>query len=124
MKYKFRAWDTVMRDWVPMGLNCISEQVFIVATGRSGGFTIDTFDSEAHRFIVMQFIGLHDKNGKEMYGGDIVEGNHGVKAIIEWSQEFGRWSMRWSDGSTTPISWHVRNATVIGKVHEHSDLLK
>ena len=88
-------------------------------------YNIEVLDGkDDNPFIYSQFIGQHDKNGKEIYEGDIVEGNHGVKAIIEWTQEFGRWSMRWSDGSTTPISWHVRNATVIGKVHEHSDLLK
>jgi len=125
MKYKFRLWD--VRE------NIMSEPRELTYEGRWWGRTIDIDNhrlvepcgEDNKNYIVMQFTGLHDKNGStDIYGGDIVEGEHGVKAIIEWTQEFGRWSMRWSDGSTTPISWHVKHATVIGNVHENPDLLK
>ena len=73
--------------------------------------------------IIMLGTGLKDRMGKEIYEGDVLEGNNGIKAIIEWTQEFGRWSMRWSDKSTTPISWHVKHAIVIGNIHENPELL-
>ncbi len=70
---KFRVWDTVMRSWIPMGLNEISELVFMEKSDRDGGFIINTFDSEANRFIVQQFTGLLDCNGQEVYEGDIMQ---------------------------------------------------
>ena len=114
---KFRAWDKKTKNMVPV------DEIRFSLGGQIKGikWVVNEVESRivlAEEMIIMLGTGLKDRVGKEIYEGDIVEGKHGVKAIIEWTQEFGRWSMRWSDGSTTPISWHVKHAIVIGNIHE------
>ena len=123
---KFRAWDTVMKDWVPMGLNSISELVFIAVGKQPGRFTIDTFDSEAERFILMQFTGLKDKNGKEIYEGDVIQNLIGTAGEIMFSQTingyFTGFGVQYKD---TKSHWGINplECEVIGNVHEHPSLL-
>lgn len=75
-------------------------------------------------YEVMQFTGLHDKNGKEIYEGDICRVDHLDKRYkpsneqISWDKTEG-WSV--GCGSTTEVHW---SHEVIGDIYQNPELLE
>lgn len=84
--------------------------------------------------IFMQFTGLHDKNGKEIYEGDIVmcydwgyykeESNRTVICVstVEWCKGEAAWTLSPdpTDGDRYDL---FRILDVIGNIHENPELL-
>lgn len=79
--------------------------------------------------IVMQFTGIINNQGQEIYEGDIIETPFGIKNKVFW------YNHRWCYGNQfnkdgTPITWIEFNARndkenkVIGNIFQHPDLLK
>ena len=69
--------------------------------------------------ILMQYTGLKDKNGKEIYEGD----------IINWTTEDVNDVVRFKDGTfmigdVCSFNVSVSNLEVIGNIYENPDLLK
>ena len=92
---KFRIWDIENKEMLKV------QELDFEPTFYGGRIAIrpdqynDYFDTED--MILMQYTGLHDKNGKELYEGDIVKiTNKNSKVIsmkpiiadIEWSEEY------------------------------------
>jgi len=76
------------------------------------------------RYILMQYTGLKDKNGKEIYEGDIVEFHYGSLGSFREEIIFndgGFWILR-KDGSNFMPSIEFRE--VIGNIYENKDLLQ
>lgn len=98
------------------------ERYFI--TQFSGNYT---FEHEVDPATVGQYTGLKDKNGREIYEGDIIGGSNG--SINGWEWPF-KSEIKWNDeecGFNPPIlgymdSTHYYN--VLGNIHDNPDLLK
>jgi uncharacterized phage protein (TIGR01671 family) len=81
--------------------------------------------------VAMQFTGLSDKNGKEIYEGDIIR-----SMPNDFEPEYsGCWSVIFSDGTfkadrtddqgeTWIPYWTEGQIEIIGNIYEHPDLLK
>ena len=113
---KFRAWDKVVKQMkyydAPMKLTFSSGEIF--------GYFIPKQEE------LMQFTGLHDKNGKEIWEGDIFGNIPQLRCVIEW--ENCRFIFKFLDPKIEKRNlmfndW-ARKSEVIGNIYENPELLK
>lgn len=107
---KFRAWDTERNKMVePFELGSVS---------AGDGYGIN--------WIPTQFTGLHDKNGKEIYEGDVIqclasEGSVVAAVVFEPAHGYG---LRDAKGDWQGYLGRKDRPTVIGNIYENPELIK
>ena len=111
---KFRAWDDkgMVMQYVSLNtlLEGFADDCPFVPNDESPGI--------ADWQPIMQYTGLKDKNGVEIYEGDIIKELHqgGEIGVIEWV-DHGFWFMK----GTGPCMPYERE--VIGNIYENKELL-
>ncbi len=85
---------------------------------------------------VMQYIGLKDIHGKDIYAGDILsvinpDGGREKDCIVEWDEQGGCYSYEPEGGygnfEISTIGWAMSmgyDFEVIGNIYEHPEILK
>lgn len=131
---KFRAWDG-KKMFAVQGL-VFEYQKPTVIENIGENYKEDT-DAKA----LMQFTGLNDKNGKEVYEGDFIRMKQQTWAYaehlmqVQWSEEYASFqamvvsTLGHLDGTAkvgTPYSMSVatKHGEVIGNIYENPELLK
>ena len=131
---KFRAWDRKNKEMRP-----VQDLRFDIDYGLKE-INLDTYVFFKERFNdieLMQYIGLKDKDGKEIYEGDIIKMKHPIIAVGLYSNkqtdtgeihevtgkvEYRR-SCFWC-GDELLLGLIKTEFEVIGNIYENSELLK
>jgi uncharacterized phage protein (TIGR01671 family) len=112
---KFRAWDKHKKEMYEVP-----------------DWDIGTVLNPQCNYIPMQFTGLYDKNGKEIYEGDILNitnryDDYEIYASIEWDNEEARWGYCKKDGDDVEVGSlydiGANEYEVIGNIYENPNLI-
>lgn len=123
---KFRAWDK----------ECYQKELAMCGWEEMFKVTINGIFKN-NRYELMQYTGLHDKNGKEIYEGDIVsyqfESMFGfgkkkvIYTVIFEDGQFSTTHLKFND--KTSLAWYrlhqkEMDIEVIGNIYENPELIE
>lgn len=95
----------------------------------NAGLSFSAFYTHEHlRFL--QYTGLKDKKGNEIYEGDILSAFYGTQlAEVKWNNEYGLYEVTLqvsggSEASEELLGNHLNAVEVIGNIYENPELLE
>jgi YopX protein len=116
---KFRVWCNTTKHFTDIPFySCSGGQLLWHHTVNE--ITISNIDEGDYE--VQQFTGLKDKNGKEIYEGDVITGYFDMgpagmtinTAIVRWTNKEG---YQW-------VYWDLNSIEVVGNIFDNLELLK
>lgn len=131
---KFRAWDKKEKMMFFIG----NEKPYYSCEHQNWCFNVDfnqkeevenrlTWDVNSDDWEIMQYTGLKDKNGKEIYEGDIIKcKSYTTEKIFTWPNVLGMTGCGCHDGwgYEIPDEMEEGNIKIIGNIYENPELLK
>jgi uncharacterized phage protein (TIGR01671 family) len=121
---KFRAWDKTMNVMEPVCELSFADdgQLLGVRLGNSES-SVGFYNFSDATVELMQFTGLKDKNGKEIYEGDLVKGDNG-RAFEVRNNGLSFYAFYLTERTALDLVKEETYYEVIGNIWEHLDLLK
>ena len=115
---KFRAWDKNNKEIYehPFGYIEFYKDSLVV------GFDDGDLKLEGDDVILMQYTGLKDKQGKEIYEGDILKGKGFNGEVDIWEAVNLCYFHHWQE--TESLMEENGDIEIIGNIYENPDLIK
>ena len=120
-RFRFRAWDNIQAEMIDFS---DEDESYNAELDEGGDLFIGSHDGLGDWYqspsdiILMQSTGLTDKNGKEIFEGDVVSyGNENI--CIKWLSRTACW---W--GEPDCGMHEVSNGEIIGNIYENPELLE
>ena len=137
---KFRAWDkqlNIITDVVCLNLGTWND-VILVHPDSKIVLRQETYNQKKENIELMQFTGLLDKNGKEIYFGDILQTSNsddsdgldlwkpedfGYTVVVENPDELGVDFTGWVVGEDESV-YSTLFVEIIGNIYENPELIR
>jgi uncharacterized phage protein (TIGR01671 family) len=129
---KFRAWDRfekkfIFSPFLKTGDSSCDWIVFLHHQLQPEEYDLGklVFNNphNRERFEIMQYTGLHDKNDKEIYEGDLVKYQNDVYKVDFEYAGFSMTNVKEGVYSYPYLYSHTINIEVIGNIYENPELL-
>lgn len=118
---KFRAWDKVLKEMVRVNALVLDKQV-IKVTYKNGSIA----NEDVKEYELMQSTGLFDKNGKEIFEGDILGTKDGLlNGVVEYRADLGMFVnslIRYNNFEK--LCSIAGDREIIGNIYENPELLE
>ena len=116
---RFRSWYT------PFNGKTIGQEMKYGQAGR----LITHAEMAPDKYVLMQSTGMKDKNGVEIFEGDLVEHDDNLNGDWEtfeacevvYDKDYAQFCFKWDAGN---FLTDYRNLNVIGNIYENSELLE
>lgn len=109
---KFKAWDSKKKKFI---------NPYELVIRIADGVVLNTNDIVLTYIYLMQYTGLDDIDGKEVYERDILELGK-FRGQVEFRN--GSYWINWTDNTSTKLFHQVQGSKVIGNICEHKHLLE
>jgi len=117
---KFRGYDKKNKKMLDMSELCFIEM------GSYNSLLLDVLDGTNKDIELLQYTGLKDKNGVDIYEGDIIKS---IKGNVHWIR-YNELEARYKAVNKDDVSCHISkrwidkfSKEVIGNTHENKELL-
>lgn len=120
---KFRAWDRFKQRWSNYKIN--DGTVYFM--DKNTGVWYGSYNKRYKDFNLMQYTGLEDKNGKEIYEGDILFESFGeryYKVIFENGSFRAEFKGDFEEYSFDLIDVVAQGCEVVGNIYENPELME
>lgn len=128
MKPRYRAWMKSLK-WMCDVTNISFDSKFVDICQQGDTERYTEMSVEFDEITLMQSTGLFDRNGKEIFEGDILD-YRGRKALVRWHGSYASFIYRFVDELQNrntewkPLYLAYMKCEIIGNIYENPELLE